>query len=171
MENLFNLSDENLKTLLDSCFVWCNKNEENKKYQETEKQKSEERRNTLLDKDHLLNLTDDELVEEILNYSKDLEGPVNIRIGRPRVSGEIEKLKRNILYIIDSPDDPFKKAAKILEGEYKIPIFSKSFWSPLFLAQYPELLPNWNNKTDRFFRKLGINLTTSKKTIDEKYNV
>jgi len=171
MENPFNFSGENLKTLLDSCFIWCNKNEENKKYQETEKQKSEERRNTLLDKEHLLNLTDDKLVEEILNYSKDLEGPVNIRIGRPRVSGEIEKLKRNILYIIDSPDDPFKKAAKILEGEYKIPIFSKSFWSPLFLAQYPELLPNWNNKTDRFFRKLGINLTTSKKTIDKKYKL
>lgn len=171
MENPFNLSGENLKTLLDSCFVWCNKNEENKKYQEMEKQKSEERKGTLLNKEYLLNLTDDELVEKILIYSKDLEGPVNIRIGRPRVSGEIKKLKKNILYIIDSPDDPFKKAAKILEGEYKIPIFSKSFWSPLFLAQYPELLPNWNNKTDRFFRKLGINLTTSKKTIDEKYKL
>ena len=171
MENPFNLSGENLKTLLDSCFVWCNKHEENKKYQEMEKQKSEERKSTLLNKEYLLNLTDDELVEKILIYSKDLEGPVNIRIGRPRVSGEIKKLKKNILYIIDSPDDPFKKAAKILEGEYKIPIFSKSFWSPLFLAQYPELLPNWNNKTDRFFRKLGINLTTSKKTIDEKYKL
>lgn len=171
MEISFNLSDEKLKTLLDSCFVWCNKNEENKKYQETEKQKSEERRNTLLDKEHLLNLTNDKLVEEILNYSKDLEGPVNIRIGRPRVSGEINKLKRNILYIIDSPDDPFKKAAKLLEGEYKIPIFSKSFWSPLFLAQYPELVPNWNNKTDKFLKKLGINLTTSKTTLEEKYKL
>jgi len=171
MENPFNLSDEKLKILLEAYFSWSKENEDEGKYPELEKQKSEERRKTLLNKEYLSSLSDEELITEILNYSKDLEGPVNIRIGRPRVSGEIKKLRNNILYIINSSEDPFAKAAKILEGEYKISIFSKSFWSPLFQAQYPELLPNWNNKTDKFLKKLGVNLTTSKKTIGEKYKL
>lgn len=169
MENPFNLSDVKLKILLDGYFVWCNKSEENKKYQETEKQKSEERKKTWLNKEYLSSLPDEKLVTEILNYSKNLEGPANINIGKPRVLEEIKKIKRNILYIVDSPDDPFEKAEKILEGEYKIPFFYKAFWSPLFQAQYPELVPNWNNKTDNFLKKIGINLTTAKKTTEEKY--
>jgi hypothetical protein len=171
MENPFNLSDEDLIKLLDAYFNWCNKNEEDKKYSEIERQKARERKKTLLDKEHVQRLSDDELSDKILEYSKKLEGPVGIRIGKPRVSGEINNLKRNILYLINSSDDPFIKAGKILEGDYKIPIFSKSFWSPLFQAQYPELLPNWNNKTDRFLKKLGINVTTSKKKIEEKYKL
>ena len=171
MENPFNLSNEKLKILLEAYFSWSKENENEGKYPELEKQKSEERRKTLLNQEYLSSLSDEELITEILNYSKDLEGPVNIRIGRPRVLGEIKKLRNNILYIVNSPEDPFRKAAKILEGEYKIPIFSRSFWSPLFQAQYPELLPNWNNKTDRFLKKLGVNLTTFKKTIEEKYKL
>ena len=171
MENPFNLSNEKLKILLEAYFSWSKENENEGKYPELEKQKSEERRKTLLNQEYLSGLSDEELITEILNYSKDLEGPVNIRIGRPRVLGEIKKLRNNILYIVNSPEDPFTKAAKILEGEYKISIFSRSFWSPLFQAQYPELLPNWNNKTDRFLKKLGVNLTTSKKTIEEKYKL
>jgi len=126
MENPFNLSDEKLKILLDSYFSWSNENEKDKKYPEIEKQKARERKKTLLNKDYIRKLSDDELADKILNYSKNLEGPVNINIGKTRVLEEIKKLKRNILYIIESPDDPFKKAEKILEGEYKIPIFYKA---------------------------------------------
>jgi len=171
MENSFNLSDEKLKILLEAYFNWGKENEDEGKYPEIEKQKTEERRKTLLNKEYLSSLSDEELVAEILNYSKNLEGPVNINIGKPRVLGEIKKLKGNILYIVDSTDDPFEKAEKILEGEYKIPIFYKAFWSPLFQAQYPELLPNWNNKTDKFLKKLGLNLATFKKTTGEKYKL
>ena len=171
MENPFNLSDEKLKILLDGYFSWSKENENEEKYPELEKQKSEERRKTLLDKEYLSSLSDKQLVDEILKYIKSLEGPVGIRLGRPRVSGRISEIKRNILYIIESPDDPFKKAEKILEGEYKIPIFYKAFWSPLFQARYPELLPNWNNKTDKFLKKLGINLAIFKKTTGEKYKL
>jgi len=171
MEIPFNLSDEKLKILLDGYFVWCNKNEDQKKYPGLEKHKSEERNKTLLNKEYLSSLSDEELVDEILKYIKTLEGPVGIRLGKPRVSGRISEIRRNILYIIEVPDDPFKKAEKILEGEYKIPIFYKAFWSPLFQAQYPELVPNWNNKTDKFLKKLGINLATFKKTTGEKYKL
>lgn len=171
MENPFNLSDDKLKELLNTYFDWSNKNEQDKLHPERERQKSEEREKTLLNSEYLQTLSDDELTNEILKYSKELEGPVQIRIGKPRVLGEIEKLKRNLMYIVNSREDPFVKADKILEGSYRIPIFSKSFWSPLFRAKYPELLPNWNNKTDRFLKKIGINLTTSKKTVKEKYKL
>jgi len=171
MEISFNLSDEKLKKILNGYFVWCDKNEEQKKYPGLEKRKTEERKKTLLDNVYLQKVSDDELADKILEYSRKLQGPVNIKIGKPKVLGEIKKLKRNILYIINSPDDPFKKADKILEGEYKIPIFYKAFWCPLFQAQYPELLPNWNNKTNKFLKKLGINLTTSKTTLEEKYKL
>ena len=171
MENPFNLSDEKLKILLDGYFVWSDKNEKEEKYPELERQNAEERKKTLLDKEYIQKLSDDELADKILEYSKKLQGPVTINIGKPRVLGEIKKLKRNILYIIDSPDDPFKKAARILESEYKIPIFYKAFWCPLFQAQYPEQLPNWNTKTDNFLKKLGINLKTGEKTTEEKYKI
>jgi flagellar biosynthesis/type III secretory pathway ATPase len=45
MENPFNLSDEKLKILLDGYFSWSKENENEEKYPELEKQKSEERRN------------------------------------------------------------------------------------------------------------------------------
>ena len=169
MEIPFNLSDEKLKEILNGYFVWCNRNEEQKKYPGLERQKTEERKKTLLNKKYIQKLSNDELADKIIEYSKFLEGPVIILIGKPKVLREIEKLKRNILYIIESAENPLEKAAKILEGEYKIPDFYKAFWSPLLQAQYPELLPNWNNKTDNFLKKIGINLTTSKKTIEEKY--
>ena len=75
------------------------------------------------------------------------------------------------MYLIKPSGDPFVKSKIILEGEYKIPIFAKAFWSPLFQAQYQDKLPNWNNKTENFFKKLGINLKTGKISTEEKYRI
>ena len=171
MENPFNLSDEKLKILLDGYFSWSKENENEEKYPELEKQKSEERRKTFLNKENLLSLSDKQLVDEILKYIKSLEGPLGIKLNKPKVTEEISKIRRNILYIINSQDDPFKKAADVIDGDHRIKEFSKSFWSALLRTQYPELAPNWNNKTDKFLKKLGINLTTAKKTTEEKYKI
>jgi len=171
MENLFNLSDEKLKILLDGYFVWSNKNEKEKKYPGSEKQESEKRNNTLLNKEYLSSLSDEKLVDEILKYINTLEGPLGIKLNTPKVTEEVSKIRRNILYIINSPDDPFKIAADVISGDHRIKEFSKSFWSALLRTQYPELAPNWNNKTDNFLKKLGVNLTTSKKTVEEKYKL
>ena len=171
MKNPFNLSDEKLKILLDGYFVWCNKNEKEKKYPGLEKQESEKRNNTLLNEGYLSSLSDEILIDEILNYINTLEGPLGIKLNKPKVTEEISKIRRNILYIINSSDDPFKIAANVISGDHKIKEFSKSFWSALLRTKYPELAPNWNNKTDNFLKKLGVNLTTSKKTIDEKYKL
>jgi len=128
MENPFNLSDEKLKKILNGYFVWSNKNEENRKYTEKEKNKSEEREKTLLNKEHITSLSDEKLVDEILNYIKTLEGPLRIKLNKPKVIEENTKIRRNILYIINSPDDPFKKAADVISEDHRIKEFSKSFW-------------------------------------------
>ena len=171
MENPFNLSDDKLKKILNGYFVWSNKNEKEKKYPGSEKQESEKRNDTLLNKEYLSSLSDEILIDEILNYIKTLEGPLGIKLNKPKVTEEVSKIRRNILYIINSPDDPFKKAADVISGDHRIKEFSKSFWSALLRTQYPELAPNWNNKTDNFLKKLGVNLTTSKKTTEEKYKL
>lgn len=171
MENPFNLSDDKLKKILNGYFVWSNKNEKEKKYPGSEKQESEKRNNTLLNKEYLSSLSDEKLVDEILKYINTLEGPLGIKLNKPKVTEEVSKIRRNILYIINSPDDPFKKAADVISGDHRIKEFSKSFWSALLRTQYPELAPNWNNKTDNFLKKLGVNLTTSKKTTEEKYKL
>jgi len=171
MKNPFNLSDEKLKELLDAYFDWIKKNKNENDYIEAEREKAETRRKTLFNKDYISELDDEKMTEEVLGYIKALEGPVGIRLGKQRVSEEIEKIRRNILYLIDSEEEPFKKAEMIIEGEYKINLFSKAFWSPLFQAKFPELLPNWNDKTNKFMKKLGVNLTTSKKSIEEKYRL
>lgn len=66
---------------------------------------------------------------------------------------------------------PFIIAENILDGKYKISIFAKGFWSPILLAQFPAKLPNWNNKTEKFLKNFDINISTSKKTISEKYQI
>ena len=166
MEIPFNLSDEKLKILLNGYFVWSNKNEKEKKYPGSEKKESEKRNSTLLNKKYLSSLSNEKLIDEILKYINTLEGPLGIKLNKPKVTEEISKIRRNMLYIINSPDNPFKKADYVLSGAHKIKEFSKAFWCPLFQAQYPELLPNWNNKTDNFLKKIGINLTKGKKTVE-----
>ena len=171
MENPFNLPDDKLIELLNAYFDWVNRDENEAGYVENERKKAEIRRTKLLNKDYVSRLNDEELTDEILNYVKELEGPVGIRLGKSRISEEIDKIKRNILYFIESEEDPFRKAERILEGDYKIAIFHKAFWSPLFQAQYPELLPNWNNKTDNFLKKIGVDLTKRRISAESKYKM
>lgn len=171
MKSPFSLSDDDLITLLQSYSAWSQKGEEARVYIEGRAKMQEAIKNTLLDKSYLAQISEDDLVRKILEYSKTLEGPATIRIGVPRVSEELSKIKRNLDYVIQSPDDPLDKADRILEGDYKIPVFAKAFWTPIIQAQYPDTLPNWNNKTEKFLRKVGINLSTSKLTVKAKYRL
>ena len=171
MQNPFSLSDDQLIILLNAYATWSESNEKEREYSDNQQEKSEEMKETLLNKDYLSKLSDEELSNEDLKYSRTLEGPAHIRLGKPRISGEIVNIRRNLLYLIDSSRDPFRKAGEILEKDYKIPIFAKAFWTPLFQAQYPKKLPNWNNKTENFFEKVGIKLKTSKLSVEEKYRL
>lgn len=169
MKNPFSLSNEKLKELLNSFSSWFVKDERERNYPIVRRQRAREIKNTLLNKDYLSNVTDEILSKEIFKYSRTLAGPAFIRLGMPRISGEIKGIKRNLIYIINSKDSPFNKAAKILDGEYRILIFGRAFWTPILQAKYPDTLCNWNAKTERFLRKVGVNVRTSKLSTEEKY--
>jgi len=169
MKNPFNLSDEKLKKMLDGYFVWSNKSEDQRKYPGIEKRKSEDIKNTLLNEDYLSGLSDEKLIDIIVEYANKLEGPVKIKINKPKITKEIGNIRSNLLYVINSQDIPFKKASYLLSSGNKIKDFSRSFWTPILRSKYPESAPNWNKKPEDFLKKLGINITTSKKTTEEKY--
>jgi len=169
MENPFSLSDTKLKELLKSYALWYKKNEIDLRYSNTQRQKSQEIKETLLNKNYLSQASDEELAKEIFDYSRKLEGPAHIRLGMPRIKGRLSLIKRNLLYIIDPSGDPFKKAAEILEGKLRIELFYLAFWTPILQAQYPNVLPNWNNKTSNFLKKVGIDVKTSRLSAEEKY--
>jgi hypothetical protein len=172
MESLFSLSDDNLRIFLDSYLSWVEiEGNKEKNYAQEQRDFAKGLKETLLSVEYLSELSDEALADEIFTYSRKLEGPVYIRLGTDRIIGEIASIRRNLLYLIDTKEDAFEKAEKILEGEFRIQIFAKAFWSPLLQAQYPEILPNWNNKTERFFEKVGVNLSTTKLSSTEKYKL
>ena len=135
MNNPFCLSDTKLKILLDAYTAWCDKDEQEKSYPVRERKKAEELKDTFLTKSGLPGMTNDELAKKIFDYSRTLEGPAFIRLGMDRITSKVNNLRSVLVYLMDSPDDPFQKAEKVLEGEYKIPIFAKAFWSPIFQAR------------------------------------
>jgi len=171
MNNPFNISDNQLEALLTSFIEWYQKDAKEKDYAEKQKQRAESLRNTLLNKQHLENTSDDDLFKAIKKYLKTLEGPVSIHLGEERITDEIQNIKRNLRYLIDSQDEPFQKAEEILEGKYKIKFFSKAFWSPILQAHHPQELPNWNNKTENFLKKLGVNIQKAKLSTSQKYKL
>lgn len=167
----YKLSKEKLKELLNAYFIWESEVDKEKAYVNDLKKENEEIKKMFLNKEHLNSVGVKEFDKNIFDYSRKLEGPAIINLGEPRLKGESKNLKRNLFYLIESEDGPFDKAQKLLEGEYKLEYFSKAFWSPILQAAYPEILPNWNNKTERFFKQLGINLKSQKLNTKEKYKI
>jgi hypothetical protein len=86
MRNAFILTDEKLKIILDSYTSWCATGEEERSYAREQKKKADNLRNTLLNKNFVSNTPDEVMANQIHEYLKTLEGPVGIKIGKPRVS-------------------------------------------------------------------------------------
>jgi hypothetical protein len=171
MNNPFNLQDDKLLSLLSGYKSWLDSNPEEAKYPEDFRRQAEDLRNEFLSKEALAKMSDDDFYNKIYKYSRSLEGPAYIRLGEPRIKSFLKDLRRNLLYIITTEDSPFEVAQNVLDGKYKIELFAKSFWSPILHARFPGVLPNWNNKTERFLKKFGIKLSTSKISISEKYKL
>jgi 5-methylcytosine-specific restriction endonuclease McrBC GTP-binding regulatory subunit McrB len=171
MKNPFNLSDEKLKELITGYEAWLKSDPKEGRYPDEIREKSKKIKEEFLNTEVLPKMSDDELYDKIYKYSRKLEGPVHIRLGEPRLKACLSDIRRNLMYIMTSEDTPFLVAQNILEGKYKISIFAKAFWSPILLAQFPDKLPNWNNKTENFLKKFGIKISTSKMTISEKYKI
>jgi len=168
MNNPFKISIEKLGELITGYDAWIKSDPKEEIYPETFREASRKIKAEFLSVDVLSDMSDDELYDKIYKYSRQLEGPAFIRLGEQRIRGDLNKLRRNLMYIMTSEDSPIMVAQNILEGEYKISVFAKAFWSPILLAQFPNVLPNWNNKTENFLKKFGINLTTTRLSIAEK---
>lgn len=171
MDNPFKISAEKLQDLMIGYEAWIKSDPKEEKYPQIEREKSNKIKEDFLNPGVLQNMSDDELYDKIFKYSRKLEGPVQIRLGEPRLRGDLPEIRRNLEYIMTSEETPFMVAQNILEGKYKIEVFAKAFWSPILQAQFPNVLPNWNNKTEKFLKKFGINISTSKLTIAEKYKI
>jgi 5-methylcytosine-specific restriction protein B len=169
MENPFNLTQENLIELLSGYNAWIKSDPKEAGYPEVIREQSKKIKSDFLNPETLQKLNDDDLHDKIYKYSRNLEGRVHRTLGGDILRTSINELRGNLMYIMTSKDSPFIIAQNILEGTHKIKSFAKAFWSPILLAQFPGVLPNWNNKTEAFLNKLGINITTSKLSIAEKY--
>jgi hypothetical protein len=171
MNNPFNLSEDKLIELLKGYDAWLKSDPKEWKYPQEFREKAKKIKEDFLNPEVLPKMSDDELYGKIFKYSRSLEGPVHIRLGEARLRGCLSDIQRNLIYIANSKDEPVIIAENILDGKYRIPIFAKGFWSPMLHAQFPDKLPNWNHKTEDFLKKFGINISTSKLSISEKYQI
>ena len=170
MDKPFNIPDEKLKEWLSSYETWMNSIPMEAEYPKTFRDQSIKIREEFLDKEVLSRLNDDELFDKIYNYSRKLEGKAYRVLPSDHIQKSIRELRRNLEYILSSDDDPAVMAQNIIDGKLKIKNFSKAFWSPVLQAQFPEVLPNWNNKTGDFLSKFGINISTNTLSTAEKYH-
>ncbi len=171
MNNPFGISDEKLTDMIVSYDAWIKSDPKEENYPKKFRDLSRKIIDDFLTKDALSQMSDDELYDKVFKYSRQLEGPVQIKLGEPRIRGALDEIRRNLMYIMTTSDSPFVVAQNILAGKYKIEVFAKAFWSPILLAQFPDILPNWNNKTENFLKKFGINISSSKLSIAEKYKI
>jgi 5-methylcytosine-specific restriction endonuclease McrBC GTP-binding regulatory subunit McrB len=169
MNNPFKVSEDKLRTLLAGYETWLESDLKEAAYPGIFKEQGQKIREDFLNVGILEQMSDDDLYEKIFKYSRKLEGPVHMRLGQPRLRGDLPEIRRNLMYIVSTYESPFTVAQEILEGKYKIDVFAKAFWSPILQAQFPDVLPNWNNKTEKFLRKFDINISTSKLSISERY--
>ncbi|MCB0662760.1 MAG: hypothetical protein KDC24_08470, partial [Saprospiraceae bacterium] len=171
MTNPFNISDQQLKQLTDAYHEWTRKEEKEGEHSKDMEKFIREKKEELLNKARLKSIEEEEFIKGIKEYSrsKQIDGPVYIQLGDETISDAQEKIKLNLLHLIEANKSPYEIAEEILDGGRRIPKFSKSFWTPLFYAQFPDKLPLWNNKTSKFFKRFGINLTTKRTSVKEKY--
>lgn len=169
MKNSFNISEQRLIELLKGYDAWLKSDPQEARYPEIIREQTKEYRQEFLDKEILKQLKDDELHKRIFNYSRKLEGRVYRTLPDEVIKRSIKELRHNLEYLLSSDDAPALIAQNIIEAKYKIKHFSKAFWSPILQAQFPGVLPNWNNKTEDFLAKLGIAISTNVLSTAEKY--
>lgn len=169
MNNPFKVSDEKLTKLITGYDEWLKSDKKEESYPEEFRRKSKKIKEDFLNIDTLSQMSDDDLFTKIFKYSKQLEGPAHINLGEARIKTELNNIRLTLNYILTSDDSPFEIAQEILEGKYKMLHFSKAFWSPILQTQFPDELPNWNNKTEDFLKKFGINISSASLSVADKY--
>lgn len=92
-DNPFNFTDEDLLKILQSYSRWCEENEQEKEYIRVQADLRRFVKEKFLDKARLDSMDDDDLVQDIIAYSRKLEGPVRIRLGTQRVTDSLPTIK------------------------------------------------------------------------------
>lgn len=167
MTNPFSLSDPKLKRLLKSYTEWLQKNPDAEGHIEELREHSGKLRENLLNEDFLEEASEEKFQNVLMSYFESLESPAQLFRDSAREASE--EIRDNLQYLVTSDKSPFEKASDILEGERKIKYLAKGFWTPIFLAQYPETLPRWNNKTANFMEKVGVDIKKNRIPVEEKY--
>lgn len=171
MNNPFKVSDEKLTKLITGYDEWLKSDKKEESYPEEFRRKSKKIKEDFLNIDTLSQMSDDELSTKIYEYLKGLDGKMYRFLKEDHINAELNNIRLALNYIVTTDDSPFMVAQEILEGKYKIDVFAKAFWSPILQAQFPDELPNWNNKTEDFLKKFGINISTSTIPVAEKYKI
>ena len=100
MNNPFKISSEKLKELLSGYSAWLKSDPVEEKYPATIREQSKKIKDEFLNQEVLSRMSDDDLYEKIFKYSRKLEGPVHMRLGEPRLRGDLKEIKRNLIYVI-----------------------------------------------------------------------
>ena len=169
MKNPFNLSEEDLLKLLNGYDEWLNRDSEQRVYPVFFRKQAEQLKQDFLNLQHLDGLTDDELYNQLNSYTRNLEGKAYRTIPKNVLRNKISSLRANLRYIIIADESPFEIGEALMDGDKKIKNFAKAFWSPLLQARFPDVLPNWNNKTENCLRVLGVNLKSGGGLSSETY--
>jgi len=169
MSNPFNLSEDKLITILKSYDAWLRSDPKESRYPEEIREQAIKIKQDFLNTATLNSLSDDELANGIIKYSRKLEGRAYRVLPVEYILEMIKELRRNVDYVLTSNEPPTIIAQNLIDGKLKIKKFSKAFWSPILQAHFPKILPNWNNKTEDFLQKLGIDIKTSKLPVAERY--
>jgi 5-methylcytosine-specific restriction protein B len=170
MNNPFNLPDEKLLQLLKGYDSWLESDPNEAKYPQIFRDQAVKIKQVFLNTDTLRDLSDEDLYKSIYDYSRQLEGKAYRVLPSDHIWKSIKELRRNLEYVLSSKEEPAILAQNIIDGKFKIKNFSKAFWSPILQARFPEDLPNWNNKTEDFLGKFGINVSTYKLSTADRYN-
>jgi DNA polymerase III delta prime subunit len=153
------LSESDLKLFLTSYKDWVLRNPAEQEYvEERFPQAIQYAHDNFLTKSFWDN-DKDLIIEALYGYVKELDGQVYRTANKDLLNEKFEDIKKGFFYIIESIDVPLEKAKRIIGGDLKIKGLSRSFWSPILQAAYPEVLPNWNNKTEDFFEKIVISFS------------
>lgn len=167
MNNPFKLKKSQLEKLLAAYSKYIQNNEETTTHIKEKKQLQESILENLFNQDWD-NINLDEYYKYIrTKYLNKVDG-VFPSHGENRIKDDVNYVKEVIQYIKSSNDDPFTKTEEILNGKYRRKFYARAFWTPILNAYYPDVLPNWNSKTEDALNLLRLELP-KKVTEIEKY--
>ncbi len=159
--SIFQLNDEQLKIILDSYSKYLSKHEENVDYIKTLGETALYVQRSFIDLNKLRKDNDKTLHENLMTYTRKLEGP-KIIYGEERLKSFSPYFRGAMNYLASSKDSVEDKVFNLVDdnGKYRFDKIQKQFWSPIISALDSSKYPHWNNKTERALKELGLKISS-----------